>query len=50
MSDAKKVAAGRKGGTARAKSLSQAEKTKIAKKGGKALWARIRAGELRLSK
>lgn len=43
MPDAKKVRAGKAGGTARAKSLSKAAKTRIAKKGAKALWLKIHA-------
>lgn len=46
MTDKKKVAAGRKGGAARASKLTKTQLAKIGKLGGKALWARIRAGEM----
>lgn len=46
MTDKKKVAAGRIGGTARANKLTKEQLSKIGRKGGKKLWARIRAGEM----
>jgi len=50
MPDHKKVSAGRAGGKARANKLSKTQLTKIGKKGGKALWARIRAGDMTTEK
>ncbi len=47
MDNQMKVKAGKAGGKKRADALSPKRRSEIARKGGKALWDRIRAGTLK---